>query len=145
MKINIYRLVQACVLAVITILTATAAGAQYNTPHQKPQRIRLARGVYSKTTRVSFNANRLRSPYILRTRAGRTMSIRIIAAKDSEGLYPVIIVTSPSGKSSALQNPKAQRFDTRYTESGDYLISIGSNLMAATKTEGTALLNIWIR
>ncbi len=134
---------QICVLAII-LFTVTSARAQSD-DNQKARRIGFARGTVSKTIKVSLTTLRPHALYVIKTRAGRKLNIRVFASAKSKGIYPVIIVTSPSGKSSALDDPKAGRFAVRRTVAGDYTIRVGTNLMASETNLGTVLLRIRIR
>ena len=73
------------------------------------------------------------------------MSLDIAQTGGPNGLAPVIVLISPSGKSSALDNPKAWRIDVPRTESGEYRIQVGLNLMATESTSGVCRLKVWIR
>ena len=136
MKTVVLKLTHTIVLAAGLLLTTPFARAQAGSSHPHAHRIRFARGATSKTIQVFLSEEQPSPFYIIKTRAGKKMSVEVTPRAKSEGVVPAIEVTSPSGKSSALFDPKIQRFDTQRTEAGDYLIRVTINLMASDWTNG---------
>jgi hypothetical protein len=130
-----------CLLPAAFCRVAAARSDAGDTP-RTARRIRFARGAFSTTVQGRLDKRRPSRFFLARARAGQRMSILVTPLTRHEGVIPLVIVTSPSGTQST---EKSRRFDTASTESGDYLIRVGTNLMASNGTAGRFLLKLWIR
>ena len=108
-------------------------------------RIHFARGHESRTVTLTLTQKRPRVTYLVRTRAGQRMGIKVTSLAGNDGVVPTLNVISPSGAQSQAQHTKARRFDTMKTQAGDYRVEVGTNLMASNGTRGECRLKIWIR
>jgi hypothetical protein len=145
MKPVLSRTARAHVLTALIVLIASLADAKAHAPSRVTQRIRFAPGATSATVRGFLSKRRPSVSYIVRTRAGQRMSIKVTPVENPSGIVPLLDVVSPSGHSSAADRPKARRFNTQNTEAGDYRIRVGTNLMASNGSSGAFRLKIWIR
>jgi hypothetical protein len=106
------------------------------------QRIRFARGAVSKTVRGTLDKKHSSAHYVVRAKAGQRMSLKVWPLTKREGVIPLVLVTTPDGKSSG---EKSMRFDTLATQAGDYHIRVKTNLMASNGASGNFGLKVWIK
>lgn len=106
------------------------------------QRIRFARGAFSKTVRGTLNKKHSSAYYVVRARAGQRLSVKVWPLTSHEGVIPFVLVTTPAGDSSG---EKSLRYDTLRTQAGDYRIRVTTNMMASNGVSGRYGLKVWIR
>lgn len=142
MKIEIakFSTFQMIGVGVLALLLCFQMQGQEKTP--SAQRIHFARGAFSQTVQGYLDKKHSRAYYVVRTRAGQRMSVKVWPITKHEGIIPLVLVTTPSGKNSG---EKSMRFDTPKTQAGDYRIRVATNLMASNGDSGNYGLKVWIR
>ncbi len=79
--------------------------------------------------------------YMFRARRGQT--IRAFVDSKTPGFYPLLFITSPSGRN--LTQDKNTSYSARLKETGVYQVRAGVNLMATETTSGAYYLSIRVR
>ena len=126
------------------VLLLTLALAPSSAAHAAPVRIRFARQAITARVYGRMTPARQSAFYVVAARAGQHMLVHTAGTRPGRdtphSFTTIAVVTSPSGRQEGQKGVLS--FDQTLTETGDYVIRVGPNMMASNARGGPYLLEV---